>query len=92
MKTLNPTTKIAFLGNYPPRRCGIATFTHDLRKAVVSQSSPESECAVIAVNDLPARNSYPEEVWYEITEQDLHDYRSTAEFLHLNGFEVLSPT
>lgn len=82
-------SKLAFLGNFPPRQCGIATFTHDLRAAVASQISPQSECAVIAVNDHTASYDYPEEVWFEIAEQDLRDYRLAGEFLHLNGFEVL---
>ena len=28
---------IAFIGNYLPRRCGIATFTNDLLQAVTDQ-------------------------------------------------------
>ncbi len=29
--------KISFLGNFPPRQCGIATFTRDIRQAVAEQ-------------------------------------------------------
>ena len=31
------TGKIAFLGDYLPRKCGIATFTTDLRCAVAAE-------------------------------------------------------
>ena len=44
--------KIAFVGDYPPRQCGIATFTHDLRSAV-AQFAP-SECIVVPVDDIVA--------------------------------------
>jgi hypothetical protein len=29
--------KISFLGNFPPRQCGIATFTRDIHQAVAQQ-------------------------------------------------------
>ena len=43
--------KIAFLGDYLPRKCGIATFTTDLRCAVAAQY-PLIQCPVVPVNDL----------------------------------------
>ena len=35
--------RIAFLGDYPPRLCGIATFTQDLCEAVAGEA-PASRC------------------------------------------------
>ena len=43
--------KIAFLGDYLPRKCGIATFTTDLRCAVAAKF-PAMQCLVVPVNDL----------------------------------------
>ena len=37
MKPATPPSKIAFVSDYLPRRGRIATFTHDLRKAVAAQ-------------------------------------------------------
>ena len=45
-------SKVAFLGNYIPRRCGLATFTADLRGALVERYH-DLECPVVAVNDRP---------------------------------------
>ena len=38
-------SKVAFLGDYPPRQCGIATFTRDLRDAV-AEANPGWNCPV----------------------------------------------
>src|SRR6267378_4200114 len=35
--------KIAFIGDYLPRKCGIATFTSDLLGAIAAES-PENQC------------------------------------------------
>ena len=43
--------RVAFLGNYLPRLCGIATFTHDLCEAI-SEAAPNADCFVAAINDL----------------------------------------
>ena len=44
------TTKAAILGDYPPRKCGIATFTRDLRDALNSKR-PDWDCPVVTVTD-----------------------------------------
>jgi hypothetical protein len=43
--------KIAFLGDYLPRKCGIATFTTDLLKAAAAGHA-ESQYFAVAVNDI----------------------------------------
>ena len=48
---MKPIQRIAFIGNHLPRRCGIATFTHDLRQAV-SVARPDLETGVVAMTNL----------------------------------------
>ena len=79
---------IAFLGNYPPRRCGIASFTHDLREAVAA-CSPGSGNSVLAVTDPGHSYNYPPEVRFEIPESDIQSYLRAADFLNLSRAEVL---
>lgn len=74
--------KIAFLGNYLPRKCGIATFTTDLRCAV-AKDNPAMQCLVVPVNDLAGGYDYPAEVRFEIAEQDLPSYLRAADFLNI---------
>jgi len=85
-----PNTKhIAFLGDYIPRRCGIATFTADICEAVAAEF-PDTQCIVGSVNDRPEGYDYPERVRFEIDEQELDSYRRAAEFLNINNVEVVS--
>ncbi len=50
--------KVAFLGDYLPRKCGIATFTTDLRCAVAKEF-PALQCLVVPVNDIAEGYDYP---------------------------------
>ncbi len=80
--------KIAFVGDYLPRKCGIATFTHDMR-ASVAASYPDAECFVVPVNDRPEGYDYPPEVRFEIEEQNLDSYLRTADFLNFANTDVV---
>ena len=51
MKDNPKVRKIAFVGDYLPRKCGIATFTSDLLGAV-SAAHPQSRCLAVSVNDI----------------------------------------
>src|SRR6185436_15943151 len=61
--------RIAFLGNYLPRLCGIATFTHDLCEAV-GASVPAAHCYAGAINDRVEGYEYPSRVRFELLEKD----------------------
>lgn len=80
--------KIAFLGDYAPRKCGIATFTTDLRCAVATEF-PAWQCLVVPVNDLATGYNYPAEVRFEIAEQDLPSYLRAADFLNITDVDVV---
>jgi glycosyltransferase involved in cell wall biosynthesis len=80
--------KIALLGNYAPRRCGIATFTTDLEEAI-TREFPESDCFVVAMNDVGRHYAYPPRVRFELPENELAAYRRAAGFLNLSAADVL---
>ncbi len=63
---------IAFIGNYIPRQCGIATFTNDLLQAV-SNELPKSSCWALAVNDTPKGYPYPNQVRFELNANRLKE-------------------
>lgn len=80
--------KIAFVGDYLPRKCGIATFTHDMHASIAGQY-PDAECFVVPVNDRPKSYDYPPEVRFEIEEQDLDSYLRAADFLNFANTDVV---
>jgi glycosyltransferase involved in cell wall biosynthesis len=88
MSSSTPVSKVAFLGDYPPRQCGIATFTRDLRDAV-AEANPEWNCPVIAVSDRPDEYHYPDDVRFEIPQPDMASYVRAANFLNLAHIDAL---
>lgn len=80
--------KAAFLGDYLPRKCGIATFTSDLRCAVAAEF-PTMQCLVVPVNDRAGGYDYPAEVRFEVAEQDLPSYLRAADFLNITDVDVV---
>jgi glycosyltransferase involved in cell wall biosynthesis len=88
MPALAAIRKVAFLGDYLPRKCGIATFTTDLRCAV-AQQFPALQCLVVPVNDRATGYDYPAEVRFEIAEQDLTSYLRAADFLNITDVDVV---
>ena len=81
-------TRIAFVGNYLPRECGIATFTTDLCNALTAEYG-DGRLFAIPVNDPDSRYDYPDQVRLEITQEDLASYERAAEFLNFNGNDLV---
>lgn len=84
-----PTQHVAFIGNYPPRLCGIATYTRDICEAVATEF-PSVTCIAGAMNDRPQGYDYPAPVKFEIDQDDPASYRRAAAFLEINNVEVVS--
>jgi hypothetical protein len=84
-----PFDRIAFLGGHPPRRCGIATFTHDLSEAV-AEAQPTATCTVAAMNDLQKAYCYPARVGIEIAQHDVNSYRRAAEIFNHMDIDLLN--
>jgi glycosyltransferase involved in cell wall biosynthesis len=81
--------RIAFIGNYLPRQCGIATFTTDLCEAVAAEH-PGATCIALPVNDIEFGYAYPPKVRFELVEKDIDSYRRAADFLNINSVDVVS--
>lgn len=79
---------VAFVGDYLPRKCGIATFTYDMHGSVASRF-PEADCFIVPVNDRPEGYDYPAEVRFEVEEQELAGYRRAADFLNFANADVV---
>ncbi len=82
------------MSSYVPRRCGIATFSHDLSTGLANSlyDRPLSECngiGIIAMNDVVEGYSYGPEVVYEIRHHSKEDYRAAADYLNNSKFDVI---
>jgi len=72
-------TVILYFGTYPPRECGIATFTKDLTNATEKRFAPLIEAKILAINDNSSSiYNYPKKVKYQINETVVEDYINIA--------------
>ena len=79
---------IAIIGNHPPRMCGIATFTDDIRKALIA-GRPGLVADVYAMDEPGSLHAYPEEVVCQIGQNDLADYRAAARRINESGARLV---
>jgi glycosyltransferase involved in cell wall biosynthesis len=86
---ISAVNRIAFIGNYLPRQCGIATFTTDLCEAIAAEYS-KTTCIALPVNDVEAGYAYPPRVRFELTEKDIESYRRAADFININNVDLVS--
>jgi glycosyltransferase involved in cell wall biosynthesis len=80
--------RIAFVGNYVPRQCGIATFTSDICEAV-AREYPDADVFAIPMNDIDGGYAYPPRVRFEVDERDIAAYRRAADFLNINSVDLV---
>jgi len=83
--------KLAYIGTYPPRECGIGAFTHNLFKSMLDDNENKintNEGFVIALNDNELNYKYPEEVKLTIRQNHQRDYLKAAKFINLSGADL----
>src|SRR5260370_232542 len=73
-------SRVAVIGNYLPRECGIATFTTDLCDAIHAEYGA-TDLLALPVNDTEEGYSYPPPIRFELSQYDLDSYRQAPNFL-----------
>jgi glycosyltransferase involved in cell wall biosynthesis len=81
-------SRIAVIGNYLPRQCGIATFTTDLCDAISAEYG-SARLSAVPVNDTDSGYVYPERVRLALQQDDLSSYEQAAEFLNFMNFDLV---
>lgn len=76
------------IGNSLPRRCGIATFTTDLHRAI-SNSQPSLQACIVAMTDHDQTYDYPASVALEIKDDSVSEYVGAAAFLNAGQFDIV---
>ena len=84
---MTPLRRIAVIGNSLPRRCGIATFTTDLQRAI-SRSRPNLETCIVAMTDHGQAYDYPASVAFHVKDDAIEDYVRAADFLNAGRFDI----
>ena len=81
-------SRIAVIGNYLPRHCGIATFTTDLCSAISAEYGT-ARLLVLPVNDTEEGYDYPARVRWSLAQDDVRSYHEAAEFLNFNNIDMV---
>jgi glycosyltransferase involved in cell wall biosynthesis len=81
-------SRIAVIGNYLPRHCGIATFTTDLC-AAISTECGSARLLALPVNDTEEGYDYPDRVRWSLAQDDVKSYQEAAEFLNFNNIDMV---
>jgi len=71
-------SKVCFLSNFPPKECGIATFTKDLTSSLDRRFNPRLKSRVIALNEDTSFYNYDNRVIMQLNKDDIEDYINTA--------------
>jgi predicted GH43/DUF377 family glycosyl hydrolase/glycosyltransferase involved in cell wall biosynthesis len=80
--------RIAFVSTYPPRRCGIATFTSDLIQAI-RQADPSTRARIAAIDERNSVRAYGSEVRWRIRQGSPMPYRAAARAINRSNADVV---
>jgi len=83
---------VLYMGTFPPRECGIATFTKDLTDAIDDKFFPTIRSKILALN----RNgvniyNYPKKVMFQMTDDNIDGYIETAKKINkINAIKLIN--
>ncbi len=98
IKELFKPMRAAFITTYPPRQCGIATFTSDLFNSMkqmygenqIIGKHHDEYLQIIAMNDTSEGYDYGKDVCFSVREKHRDDYRRVADYINLSPIDVVS--
>ena len=80
--------KNAYIATYPPRQCGIGTFTENLYKSMISSDREEPnqrKSFIVALNNPDEEYTFPKEVKLTIRQEFQEDYLAAAKYINTSG-------
>jgi glycosyltransferase involved in cell wall biosynthesis len=83
--------RVAFISTYPPRECGIATFTSHLVDSISTFCSQAvAPPVVVALNDKGESYDYETRVKYQIEANEFASYEKTADYVNASDIDVVN--
>src|SRR3989344_5414437 len=77
---------VLFVSTYPPRECGIATFTQDISSAVEKKFYPHLVSKILAMNSNSLNiYNYPKKVIYQLSDSERRNYKKLAKKINENN-------
>lgn len=83
-----PKRKVAFIASFPPRKCGIATFTSDLAKTVDAAAQGQFQPLVVAMRS-GSELKYNDPVKFEIRRNVKSDYICAADYINFSHVDLV---
>ncbi len=82
--------RVVFMSSYPPRKCGIGTYTKDLASSI-NNLNPDHVCEIIALDDPISKElTYPWEVSHRIFQDNWADYEKVLDYLNNSVIDIVS--
>jgi len=83
--------KVVFISTYPPRECGIATFTSHLVDSISTFCGQAvTPPVIVALNDKGELYDYETRVKYQINAGELASYEKTADYINASDIDVVN--
>ena len=83
--------RVAYVSTYPPRECGIATYTRDLVDAVSTLPARAVKLpAIVAVNDKGGHYDYGSAVKFQIDTDEIESYEKAAEYINRSEIDIVN--
>ena len=81
--------RVAYVSTYPPRECGIATYTYDLVDAI-SRLYVLGPPVVTAINDRGGYYDYADLVRFQIDREMVESYVEAAEYINESDVDIVN--
>ena len=77
-----------YISSYVPRKCGIATYTKDLTRAI-NLINPYSKAEILALIRPEDKINYPPEVKFKINQHKIDSYIRAAEHINKSKADIV---
>ena len=81
--------KVAYISTFPPRECGIATYTNDLVDAISRLYITQSP-TIVAINERGGYYNYPSLVGFQIDREEIDSYIEAAEYINRSDIDIVN--